>query len=128
MVVAPQGPYSLPPYSQPPVMSYSSLGYPQASTVLHIEADLKQPLLNHTGDGQNSPLRRQTQVIAAREEGCCLRFVKVAVILTLIIAIAVLALWAMVEIYDYFEDDDRYWRRQQYKIEKAIDRAIDRFD
>ena len=35
----------------------------------------------------------------------------------------------MVEIYDYFEDDDsRYWRRQQYKIEKAIDRAIDRFD
>jgi hypothetical protein len=74
-------------------------------------------------------LRRQTHVIAAREEGCCLRLVKVAVILTLIIAIAVLALWAMVEIYDYFEDDDsRYWRRQQYKIEKAIDRAIDRFD
>ena len=35
----------------------------------------------------------------------------------------------MVEIYDYFEDDDsRYWHRQQYKIEKAIDRAIDRFD
>ena len=67
-------------------------------------------------------------MIAAREEGCCLRFVKVAVILTLIIAIAVLALWAMVEIYDYFEDDGRYWRRQQYKIEKAIDRAIDRFD
>jgi hypothetical protein len=33
----------------------------------------------------------------------------------------------MVEIYDYFEDD-RYWRRQQYKIEKAIDQVIDKFD
>ena len=72
-------------------------------------------------------MRRQTKVIIVSEESCCLRLVKVAFTLALIIAIAVLALWAMVEIYDYFEDD-RYWRRQQYKIEKAIDRVIDKFE
>ena len=47
MVVAAQGPYSMQPYSQPPVMPYS-MSYTQASTVLHIEADLKQPLLNYS--------------------------------------------------------------------------------
>ena len=50
MVVAAQGPYSIPPYSQPPVMPYS-MSYPQPSTVVHIETDLTQPLLNHSGAG-----------------------------------------------------------------------------
>jgi len=48
-------------------------------------------------------------------------------VLCLIIAIAVLALWAMIEIYDYFEDE-RYWRRQSHHIEDAIDRVFDKFD
>ena len=72
-------------------------------------------------------MRRETKIIIVNEENCCIRLFKVAFTLALIIAIAVLALWAMIEIYDYFEDD-RYWRHQQYKIEKAIDRVIDKFD
>ena len=45
----------------------------------------------------------------------------------MIVAVAVLALWAMIEIYGYFEDDYR-WRRAGYKIERTIDRIVDKFD
>jgi hypothetical protein len=48
-------------------------------------------------------------------------------VFVLIVGIVVLSLWALIEVYDYFEDEHR-WENQAHRIERTIDKIIDKFD
>ena len=70
---------SLPPYSQPGVMYHPLImGAPQVQIQIDsYEGGMKQPLMGDYDQKRQSPLRRETRVIKAGTENCCVRLIKV---------------------------------------------------